>query len=332
MLSYIIKRLIGMVPVVLGVTLISFLMIHLAPGKPTDVMTELNPKMTPEARQRLEQYYDLDKPVYVQYGLWLKRIITLDFGNSFSSDARPVIDKVWDPEARLLDRRLMVTLQINLMAMMVILACAIPIGIYSATHPYSTFDRISTVGVFIGFATPGFWLALLLIILFGVKLDLLPISGLKSLNYDTLSHTARFLDKTTHLILPIFISAFGGLAGMSRYMRSSMLEAVRNDYITTARAKGLSENSVIYKHALRNALLPIITILGLSIPGLISGSIIFEQIFGIPGMGQLSFQAIMRRDYPVVMFLLLLSSSLTIIGNLIADISYAVVDPRIRVK
>lgn len=332
MLLYIIKRIFSMVPVVLGVTAISFLIIHLAPGKPTDRMTELNPKMTPEARVRLEQYYGLDKPVLIQYGLWLKRIVKLDFGNSFSSDARPVMQKIWDKTVPLLNRRLSITVLINILSLMLILVCAIPIGIYSATRPYSVLDRFTTIFVFVGFATPAFWLALLLMILFGVKLDWLPVSGLKSLDHDSLSALAKFWDTSRHLVLPVFISAFGGLAGMSRYMRSSMLEVIRSAYILTARAKGLAEATVIYKHGLRNALLPIITLLGLSIPGLIGGSIIFEQIFSIPGMGQLSYHAIMTRDYPVVMALLVIASVLTIIGNLIADISYAFVDPRIRVK
>ena len=331
MMRYIFKRLVSMIPVVIGVTLVSFLIVHLAPGKPTDVLTELNPKMTPEARERLEQYYGLDKPLLIQYGLWLKRIIMLDFGKSFSSDARPVMEKIWDPHVPLSDRRLSVTLLINVLSLAVILCCAIPLGIYSAVRPYTLFDRFTTVIVFIGFAAPAFWLALLLMLLFGVKLGWLPISGLTSLDYGSLPASAQVFDKARHLILPVFVSAFGGVAAISRYMRSSMIEAVRTDYIITARAKGLSETAVIYKHALRNALLPIITILGLSIPGLIGGSVIFEQIFSIPGMGQLSYQAIMGRDYPVIMVVLLLSSILTLIGNLVADVCYALVDPRIRV-
>ncbi len=321
-----------MIPVLLGVTIISFSIIHLAPGKPTDIMTELNPKITPEARQRLEKYYGLDKPILVQYGIWLKRIVRLDFGNSFSTDSRPVIDKIWDKNLPLLDRKLSITLLINILSISLILLFAIPIGVYSSTHPYSFFDRVSTVFVFLGFATPAFWLALLLMMLFGVKLGWLPISGLKSLNYSSLSAMMQVFDKAQHLILPVFVSAFGGIAGMSRYMRSSMLEALRNDYIITARAKGLSETAVVYKHALRNALLPIITILCLSIPGLIGGSVIFETIFGIPGMGQLSFQAIMTRDYPVIMGLLFITAVLTLIANLLADVCYAFADPRIRVN
>ncbi len=169
-------------------------------------------------------------------------------------------------------------------------------------------------------------------ILFGVHLDWLPISGFKSMNYDTLTISGKMWDISRHLILPVFLEAFGGLAGLSRYMRSNMLEVIRADYITTARAKGLSERAVIYKHALRNALLPVITILGLAIPGLIGGSVIFETVFAIPGMGQLFFMSVMTRDYPLIMGILTIGAVLTLVGNLLSDIGYAVADPRIRVR
>ena len=183
-----------------------------------------------------------------------------------------------------------------------------------------------------GFATPAFWLALLLMILLGVHLGWLPISGLKSLNYEQLSFWRMLGDRISHLLLPVFVSAFGGLAGLSRYMRSNMLEVIRQDYITTARSKGLSESAVIFKHALRNALLPVITILGLSVPGLIGGSVIFETIFAIPGMGQLFYLSVMARDYPVIMGILVIGASLTLFGNFLADIAYGLADPRIRVN
>jgi len=189
-----------------------------------------------------------------------------------------------------------------------------------------------SVFVFIGFAIPTFWLALLLMIFFGVQLGWLPISGIRSLNWEYLPAWDAFVDLLKHLILPVLISAFGGLAGLSRYMRANMLEVIRQDYITTARAKGLSRRTVIYKHALRNALLPVVTILGLSVPGLIGGSVIFETIFAIPGMGQLFYMAVMARDYPTVMGILFIGAVLTLIGNLLADLSYALVDPRIRVS
>jgi peptide/nickel transport system permease protein len=187
-----------------------------------------------------------------------------------------------------------------------------------------------TTTVFLGFAMPSFWLALLLMILFGVHLHWLPISQLKSMNYDALPLAGKIWDLTKHLVLPIFVSAFGGLAGDSRFMRSSMLEVIRQDYITVARAKGLPERTVIYRHAFRNALLPIITLMGLSVGGLIGGSVIFENIFGIPGMGQLFFMCVMTRDYPMVMGILTLGAILTLLGNLLADIGYMFADPRIR--
>lgn len=313
-----------MIPTIIGITLISFFIIHLAPGKPTDVLTDLNPKITPEAREKLERYYGLDKPVYVQYSIWLKRIAKLDFGDSFSTDKRPVWDKIKE--------RLPITILINSLSFALILLIAIPIGISSAAHQYSLYDKITTIAVFIGFAIPTFWFALLLMILFGVHLDWLPISGFKSMNYDTLTTSGKMWDISRHLILPVFLEAFGGLAGLSRYMRSNMLEVIRADYITTARAKGLSERVVIYKHALRNALLPVITILGLAIPGLIGGSVIFETVFAIPGMGQLFFMSVMTRDYPLIMGILTIGAVLTLVGNLLSDIGYAVADPRIRVR
>lgn len=322
MLYFIFKRFIGLIPTFLGITLISFFIIHLAPGKPTDVMSELNPKMTPEARARLESYYGLDKPVAVQYKEWLGRLIRFDFGKSFAPDNRDVWDKIKE--------RLPVTISINLLAISLIFLLAVPIGVSSGRKPYSLYDKITTVSVFIGFATPSFWLALLLMLLFGVYLGWLPISGIKSLGYENLSLAGKFLDRVSHLILPVFLSAFSGIAGMSRYMRSNMLEVIRQDYITTARAKGLPEKMVIYKHALRNALLPVITILGLSLPALIGGSVIFETIFAIPGMGQLFYMSVMTRDYPLVMGMLVIGAVLTLLGNLLADIGYALADPRIR--
>ena len=330
--AYLIKRILEMIPTLFGITLISFFIIHLAPGKPTDIYTELNPKITPEAREKLNKYYGLDKPIVVQYGIWLKRIAKLDFGESFSSDRRPVIEKIWDKKQPLIQRRLFITFMINLLSMIIIFIIAIPIGISSATHRNSLYDKISTTIVFIGFAMPSFWLALLLMILFGVHLHWLPIAGLKSMNFDSLSLSGKVWDVFKHLMLPLFVSAFGGLAGDSRFMRSSMLEVIRQDYITVARAKGLPERIVIYRHAFRNALLPIITLMGLSVPGLIGGSVIFENIFGIPGMGQLFYMSVMTRDYPMVMCILTIGAVLTLVGNLLADVGYMIADPRIRAK
>jgi peptide/nickel transport system permease protein len=208
----------------------------------------------------------------------------------------------------------------------------VPIGIHSAVKPNSLSDKATTIGVFAGFAMPAFWLALILQLIFGVWLNILPVSGIRSLNYENLSLMNKIFDSGRHLFLPIVITVFGSLAGISRYMRSQMQEALNQEYIITARAKGLPESKVIYKHALRNAILPIITILGLSVPGLISGSVIFETIFAIPGVGQLLYQAAMARDINVIMAEVVIVSMLTLIGNLLADIGYALTDPRIRVK
>jgi len=321
---YLAKRLIFMVPLLLGITVICFAVMHLAPGSPTDLQTEMNPRVSAEAKERLRAFYELDKPLHVQYFSWVKKLAVLDLGTSFSPDRRPVADKILE--------RLPITIALNVLSLLLILFVAIPIGVLSAVHQDSWFDRAMSVFVFIGFAIPTFWLALLLMIFFGVQLGWLPISGIRSLNWEYLPAWDAFVDLLKHLILPVLISAFGGLAGLSRYMRANMLEVIRQDYITTARAKGLSRRTVIYKHALRNALLPVVTILGLSVPGLIGGSVIFETIFAIPGMGQLFYMAVMARDYPTVMGILFIGAVLTLIGNLLADLSYALVDPRIRVS
>ena len=322
MLRYILKRIGFMIPMLVGITIICFAVMHLAPGSPTDLQTQMNPRASAELKERLRAMYDLDKPLHVQYGLWVQRLLVMDLGKSFATDRRPVADKIME--------RLPITIILNILSMLLILAVAIPLGVLSAVHQDSWFDRAVSVFVFVGFAIPTFWLALLLMIFFGVDLGWLPISGIRSLNHEYLAPGAAFWDLVKHLILPVGISAFGGLAGLSRYMRANMLEVIRQDYIMTARAKGLSEFQVVYNHALRNALLPVITILGLSIPGLIGGSVIFETIFAIPGMGQLFYMSVMARDYPTIMGILFIGAILTLMGNLIADVAYAVADPRIR--
>jgi peptide/nickel transport system permease protein len=321
-ISYLARRVLGLVPLLIGITFVSFFVIQLAPGSPVDVATDLNPKASAEVRERMQKIYGLDQPLPVQYWRWLKRISRGDFGVSFAPDGRPVAEKIRDA--------LPITLLLNVMSLCLIMGVGIPIGILSATRQYSLPDRVTTVFVFIGFAMPGFWFALLCMLLFGVELGWLPISGLESLDYAQLTWSEKIMDRAQHLIMPVGIAGLTGLAGISRYMRSSMLEVVRQDYVTTARAKGLQERTVIYKHALRNALLPVITILGLSVPSLIGGSVIFEQIFAIPGMGRLFYDAVMSRDYPLVMGILVIGAVLTLLGNLLADVSYAVADPRLR--
>jgi peptide/nickel transport system permease protein len=325
MLLYVLRRVLMTVPLLLGITFVSFLVIHLAPGEPVELQTgDPSIESGAKAKQMLRELYDLDKPIHVQYWKWLTRIVRLDFGRSFAPDGRPVMAKIGE--------RLPVTLLLNVIELLIIIAFAVPIGVLSATRQYSVFDKVTTIFVFVGFATPDFWLALLLMLLFGVQLGWLPISGLRSMNWEYLAFWKQQWDFLSHLLLPIVVATFGGLAGLSRYMRQSMLEVIRQDYIQSARAKGLSEQVVIRKHALRNALLPIVTILALSLPGLIGGSVIVESIFAIPGMGQLMVQSVFARDYPVVMGNLVIVSVLTLFANLVADLSYGLVDPRIRLS
>src|SRR5262245_12875582 len=270
MLLFALRRLVLTIPLLVGITFISFFVIQLAPGGPVETFfgDTLNPEVSRQAQQALILEYGLDQPIHVQYWRWLGRLLRLDFGNSFQPDGRPVLAKIGE--------RLPITLLLNLIEMLIILALAVPIGVLSAVRQYSVFDKIPTLFVFIGFATPAFWLGLLLILLFSVQLGWLPISGLRDINWEYLTFWRQQWDFLSHLVLPIAVATFGGLAGFSRYMRQSMLEVVRQDYIQTARAKGLAEQVVIGKHALRNALLPVVTILGLSLPGLIGGSVIVE--------------------------------------------------------
>ena len=273
MASYLFKRLLTLLPLLLGITFLTFLIMQLAPGKPTDLITDLNAKMSLEAKQKLTKLYGLDRPWPIQYWEWLKRLSKFDFGKSFKDD-RPVIHKILE--------RLPATL--------------------------------------------------LLMILFGLKIGLLPISGLRSLNFEELNFLQKAWDMLQHLLLPVSVMALTGLAALARYTRSSMLEVLHQDYIRTARAKGLKEREVIFKHAFKNALIPIITLLGLMLPELIGGSFIFETIFAYPGMGRLGFEAIMSRDYPVLMGIGTMVAFLTLLGNLLADMLYALADPRIRYK
>jgi peptide/nickel transport system permease protein len=324
MLVYALRRLLLAIPLLIGITFVSFVVIHLAPGDPTlNFLIDPSQPIDPKLLEQLIAEFGLDKPLHVQYWNWLSRVVRLDFGKSFAPHGRVVLTMIAE--------RLPITLLLNIVEMLIIIALAIPIGVLSATRQYSAFDKVTTVFVFVGFATPDFWLALLLMILFGVQLGWLPISGLRSLNWEYLSFWQQQVDFLGHLALPVLVATFGGLAGFSRYMRQSMLEVIRQDYIQSARAKGLAERVVVGKHALRNALLPIVTILGLSLPTLIGGSVIVESVFAIPGMGQLMVQAAFERDYPVLMGNLVIVSTLTLLANLLADLAYSLVDPRIRV-
>lgn len=300
-----------------GISIISWVIITLAPGGPIGLT--LDPKASPKIIEQMMKNYDLDKPIYQQYYLWLKKLFT---GKLYSfKDGRPVMQKI--------SERIWNTLLLNLVATLIIFSLAIPLGVFSAKRQYSFLDNLGTFGAYLGVSAPSFWLAYLLILgtvlLFGY-----PVLGMRSFVTEGFTTTEIILDRIWHLMLPSIIMAIHGIASLSRYTRSSMLEVIRQDYIRTAKAKGVSEETVYYKHGLRNALLPTITIFGFMIPGLIGGSIIMETVFAWPGIGQLAYQAILARDYPVLMTLNTIAAVLTLIGNFIADILYSIADPRIR--
>lgn len=318
----------------IGISLISFFIMHLAPGDITNNEASFNPKASEESRQKLREMYNLDKPVIVQYGLWLKRMTTLDFGNSFASHQKPVFWESKDQDGNItkgmIQEALPITLMINILGLIITLLLAIPLGILSARKYAGWQDRAITLFNFVGFSIPGFWLALLLMYWLGVINNWLPISGIHGINYENMSTWGQLKDTASHLILPVLIPSLTGLAGITLFVKNGMLDVLNLDYITTARAKGLGEHAVVYTHALRNALLPLITIVGLSIPGLIGGSVIAETIFAIPGMGKLFYDAVLMRDYPTIMGILTIGSALTLLGNLLADVAYAWADPRVR--
>ena len=304
-----------MIPIIIGITLVTFFLIKMCPGNPLRAML-FNPDVRPEDIARLERLYGLDKPIYIQYFKWLGRLLKGDLGWSLYTK-RSVLKHISErigPTAILAGSTLFLSFLI-----------AIPFGILSATKQYSIMDYSSTLVIFFGMSLPIYFLGLVAIYIFAVKLGILPTSGMK-----TLGLPFSIWDRIKHLVLPLSVLTFYQIAPVVRYARSSMLEVIREDYVRTARSKGLSERDVLYKHALRNALIPIVTIFGLSIPFIFNGAYITETIFAWPGMGRLAVGAVFQRDYPILMGTTLVSAILVLLGNLIADILYAVVDPRIR--
>lgn len=331
MKAYLIRRLMLIVPTFLGISLITFLVVQLAPGSPVYMklrQAEGGMAAGAESAQIIEQtkkLYGLDKPIHIRYVIWLGKLARLDFGDSYK-DQRPVITKIKET--------LPVTLQIEVIVIFLIYLISIPLGVYSATHQYSLGDRVTTLILFILYSLPSFWVAMLLMLFFGGGrfLSWFPVNGLNSFGAENLAWGPWLLDRLWHLVLPVICLTYGGLAGLSRYARAGMMEVIRQDYIRTARAYGFSEKTVIWKYALRNSLIPIVTLLATLLPALIAGSFIIESIFSIPGMGRLGFEAILSRDYPLIMGILSISAFLTLLGLLLSDILYAVVDPRIKLR
>lgn len=316
--KYIIKRLLQSIPILIGITILTFLIMQLAPGNPMQTM--INPKISMAEMQKAQASLGLNKPIYVQYLAWVNQILHGNLGYTI---------KTGQSVGQLILQRLPATLTLTSSAFVLAFAIGIPLGVYSATHRYKAADYILTVLSFIGISVPSFFFGLGLIFLVSLKLNWLPTSGLETIA-SGYTGMALLLDHFKHLILPAVVLALPTVAVVMRFTRSSLLEVLHQDFIRTADAKGLSERIVILKHALRNALIPVITIFGLSIPFLFGGAYITETIFNWPGMGSLGIQAITGREYPIIMALNLFTSTLVLVGNLIADVMYALADPRIR--
>lgn len=319
MFRYIARRLLNLLPLLLGVSLMSFIVIQLSPG---DFLAEmrLNPVVSGDTVEQMRRNLGLDQPLHIQYVKWLWSVIRLDFGYSFAFQV---------PVSWLIGTRLLNTLILNIAALIIAWLVAIPIGIRAATKQYSLSDTSLSMAAYLGISTPTFFSALLLLFV-AFKTRLLPIGGMTSIDYEFLPVTGKLLDLGRHLVIPATVLGFGAAAGLMRQMRGNLLEVLRQDYVRTARSKGLAERPVVYKHAVRNAINPLITIFGFEIGALLSGSAILETVVGWPGLGQLILESVIRKDLFVVMASLMLGSVTLVIGNLTADVMLAVVDPRIR--
>lgn len=322
MRRYILKRLLYAIPLLWGIATVTFFMMQLAPGDPLDMYLEpqRQRRVDPEVIELLRQKYGLDQPIHVQYVRWLGNVLHGDFGESFRH-RRPV--------SHLLAETIPYTLQLTVLAVLFDALIGITFGIISAVKQYSLLDKVVTLGSLIIYAIPGFWLALMLVLVFSVHLGWFPTSQTRSMDYEFLSAWGKIGDRLWHLVLPVFVMGIASAAGTARYMRNRLLEVLSEDYVIAARARGFTERFVILKHALRNALIPIITIYGLSLPFLLGGATIVETIFAWPGMGRLAVAGVGGRDYPLIMATMLIAATLTVMGNLLADVTYAWVDPRV---
>lgn len=330
MVTYIIRRILLFIPTIVAITIVTFLISRLAPGDPAELKAgivgenmQANKTANQENLKKIREAWNLDKPLPVQYLLWFKGLLTLDFGKSLKDD-KPVMEKIAE--------RVPITVLMSVISIVLAYVIAIPIGIFSATHSGTVIDRVSSTLLFMLYSLPSFWIGTLAIIFLASPeyIKLFPTGNLHSIEITPDSpFMERTLDLAWHLLLPMAIYTYTSFAYISRQMRGAMLEVIRQDYIRTARAKGLAEKTVVMRHALRNSLIPIITLLTSILPGLIGGSIVVEQIFSIPGMGQLAFQALLERDYTIIMGELTIAAVLTMLSVLLADILYSVVDPRI---
>lgn len=320
MFQYLIRKLLMAIPRVWGVVTLIFLLLQLTPGDATDRF--FTPETPPEVREMIEAKWGLDQPVHVQYGRMMGNMLQGDFGRSIAQE-RPVFDIIMEAVPN--------TLMLSIVTLVVIFGAGILMGTVQAVKQYSFIDNALSVGSLFFYSMPRFWLALMLVLIFALKLDILPAAGMMdAVEYEYMTPAEQVIDRLRHLLLPGIALGVASAAGTARYMRSSMLEVIRLDYIRTARAKGLGEGTVVFKHALRNALLPIVTLLGLSLPFLFSGSVLVEIIFAWPGMGRLIVGAIFSQDTPLIIACFFVFTLMVVAGNLLADVLYSIVDPRIR--
>ncbi len=319
MLRYVVQRFLHMIPLLIGISFISFSIIQLAPG---DFLTQqaLNPQVSAERIAQEQARFGLDQPIYLQYLIWLKNILHLDFGYSFAYRL---------PVFTLIKSRLYNTFILSLSAMIFTWVLSIPLGILSAVKQYSWLDKLISVFAFLGLAIPNFFFALLLLYM-AMKTGWFPVGGMYSINYESLSLGGKIWDRIYYLILPTIVLGTAGMAGLVRQMRGNLLDYLKADFVITARAKGLSERVVILKHAVRNAVNPLITLFGFSLPGLLSGAALTEIVMSWPGLGRLMLEAVLKMDLYLVMGSLIMGAVLLILGNLVADLLLAWVDPRIR--
>lgn len=323
--AFILKRLLGAIPLLVGIATIIFFVLNLAPGDPTAFY--FNPNIPPEVLEQLRRNLGLDQPLHIQYFRWLTSFFQGDFGYSVAQ-SRPVSDVLFEALPN--------TLILTGSALLLVFIIGILIGVLQAIRQYSLFDSASSVVSLFFYSMPSFWLALMLMLVFSLKAHqwgwpiALPPTGITSVDYEFLGTGEKLLDRLAHMVLPVGTLTLALAAGVARYTRGQMLEVVRQDYIRTAQAKGLPQRTVVLKHALRNSLLPVITLLGLYLPFLFSGAVFIEVIFAWPGMGRIIVEAIFQRDYPLVMATSFLFAAIVVVGNLVADVLYAVADPRIR--
>jgi len=320
MTRYIGSRLLLAVPTLLGIVILVFLLLHLAPGSPVSALGgESGRRVSQKAALEMRRLYGLDRPLPERFGRWISRVARLDLGESFV-DHRPVLARIREA--------LPYTLLLNGLALFLTLSIAVPLGVAAGGGPEGAVDTVTGTVLFALYSLPSFWAALLLQALFSVKLHWLPLYGVASDSAPT--GWEGLLDRLSHLALPLVCLTYGSLAFFARLVRASVADVRSADYVLAARARGLSRREALWKHAFRNALLPLITVLGLVLPGLLSGSVIIERIFAWPGLGRLYFDSILARDYPVVLALSLLGAVATLLVTLAADIAYAMADPRVR--